>query len=93
MESIRKINARLQPVQKEEVKKAPVVLMEDYLSKAKRALRVTKQLCPTGINVQKLESKAQLEEQGIPYNIPKVQRGLKARTRLVCSYLLSCTGL
>ena len=49
-------------MQKEEVKKAPVVLMEDNLTMAKRALMVTKQLCPTGMNVQKLEQTAQLED-------------------------------
>ena len=66
LQSIRKINTKLQSMsvstQKVEAKKAPVVLMEDNLTMAKRALMVTKQLCPTGINVQKLEQKAQLEE-------------------------------
>ena len=32
---------------KEEPKKAPIVLMEDNLSKAKKALMTPKQLCPT----------------------------------------------
>ena len=66
LQSIRKINTKLQSMsvstQKVEVKKAPVVLMEDNLTMAKRALMVTKQLCPTGMNVQKLEQTAQLED-------------------------------
>ena len=44
---------------REELKKAPVVLMEDSLTKAKRALMTTKQLCPTGANVHALESVSQ----------------------------------
>ena len=59
------INTRLQTmsvsIQKEEYKKAPVVLMEDNLTKAKRALMVTKHWSPLGRNVQELESKAQIE--------------------------------
>ena len=59
MASIKEINTRLQTmsisVQKEEMKKALMVLMEDNLTKAKRALMVT-----TGRNVQELESKAQI---------------------------------
>ena len=80
LQSIREIKTKLQ-AEKVEVKRAPVVLMVDNLTKAKRALTVTKQLCPTGINVQKLKQKTQ------------VQQGLKARTSLVYSHLLPCTGL
>ena len=46
MQSIREINTELQAMsvstQKVEVKRAPVVLMEDNLTKTKRALMVTK---------------------------------------------------
>ena len=43
-----------------EVKKAPMVLMEDNLTKAKRALMVPKVPCPNAGSVQELEAKAQL---------------------------------
>ena len=33
---------------REELKKAPIILMEDKLTKAKRAVMAPKQLCPTG---------------------------------------------
>ena len=36
---------------REEPKKAPIVLMEDNLTKTKRALMAPKQLCPTGTNI------------------------------------------
>ena len=48
--------------QKVEVKTAPIVLMEDNLAKAKRALMVTKQLCPSELIIQALECKAQIGE-------------------------------
>ena len=43
---------------KVEVKTAPIVLMEDNLTKAKRALMAPKQLCPSGLNIQSIERKA-----------------------------------
>ena len=46
LQSIREIKTKLQ-AEKVEVKRDPVVLMVDNLTKAKRALTVTKQLCPT----------------------------------------------
>ena len=63
MESIREINTALKSmsVQKEEVKTAALVLMEDNLTKAKRALMAPKAVCPTASSVQKLESKAQID--------------------------------
>ena len=42
---------------REEPKKAPIVIMEDNLTKAKRALMAPKQLCPTGLNIQSIERK------------------------------------
>ena len=48
-----------------EPKKAPLVLIKDNLNKAKRALMTPKQLCPTGANIQTIESKANLEEQDV----------------------------
>ena len=48
-----------------EPKKAPLVLMEDNLTKAKRALMAQKQVCPTGANIQTIESKANLGEQDV----------------------------
>ena len=59
LQSIREMDINLQALsvnsEKVEVKRAPVVLMEDNLTKAKRALMVTKQLYPTGLNIQALE--------------------------------------
>ena len=59
MHSIRDMDIKLQALrentQKVEVERAPVVLMEDNLM-------VTKQLSLTGLNIQVLEQKAQLEE-------------------------------
>ena len=66
MQSIRDMDIKLQALsvntQKVEVKRAPVVQMEDNLTNAMRALMVTKQLCHTGLNLQALEQKAQLEK-------------------------------
>ena len=45
-----------------EPKKAPIVLMEDNLTKAERALMAPKQLSPTGANIKAIESKANLVE-------------------------------
>ena len=43
-----------------EPKKAPIVLMKDNLTKARRALMAPKQLCPTGVNIQTIEKKVNL---------------------------------
>ena len=45
-----------------EVKTAPIVLMEDNLTKAKRALMTTKQLCSSGVEIQTIERKEQMGE-------------------------------
>ena len=67
-----------------EQKKIPIVLMENSLTKAKRALMAPKQLCHTGANIQTLEKKVNHGEQDV---IPQV------RTNLLCEYLLSCGRL
>ena len=48
---------------KGEPEKATTVLMEDNLTKAKRALMTPKQLCPTAAVVQVIENKANPGEQ------------------------------
>ena len=61
LQSIRDMDTRLQALsvstQKVEVKTTPIVLKEDNLTKAKRALMVPKQLCPSGLNIQTIELK------------------------------------
>ena len=42
---------------REEPRKASIVLMEDYLTKAKKALMTPKQLCPTAAIVHEMETK------------------------------------
>ena len=44
------------------MKKAPIVLVEDNLTKAKRALMIPKQLCPSGLEIRAIEGKAQIGE-------------------------------
>ena len=48
-----------------EVKKAPIVLMEDNLTKAKRALMTPKQLCPSGLEIPAIEGKTKIRERGV----------------------------
>ena len=56
LQSMQRVQARLQAceasVKKEVPKGAPIILMEDNLTKAKRAIMITKELCPTGAVVQ-----------------------------------------
>ena len=63
---IRKPEAEMKEVNeskaREEPKKAPIILMEDNLTKAKRALMVPNQLYPTGANIKAIESNANLGE-------------------------------
>ena len=47
---------------REEPKKAPIMLLEDNLTKAKRALMAQKQLCPTGLNIRSLERKTNIRK-------------------------------
>ena len=48
-----------------EVKTAPIVLTEDNLTKAKRALMTPKQLCPLGLEIQTIQGKAQTGERDV----------------------------
>ena len=43
---------------REEPTKARIILMEDNLTKAKRALMTPKQLCPTAVVVHTMENKS-----------------------------------
>ena len=47
---------------REEPKKAPVVLMEDNLTKARKALMTPKQLCPTAAVGYEMEAKGPGEQ-------------------------------
>ena len=62
MPSIRDMDAKIQALSinqpRVDAKTAPIVLMEDNLTKAKRALMAPKQLCPSGLNIQSIERKA-----------------------------------
>ena len=66
MQSIRDMDAKTQAMSinqpKVDSKTAPIVLMEDNLNKDKRALMTTKQLCPSGLNLQSIERKVQIGE-------------------------------
>ena len=68
LQAIQRLEARVQASKtckpREEPKKAPVVLMENNLTKAKSALMTPKLLCPTGANLHSLESKANPGEKG-----------------------------
>ena len=59
MQAIRDMDAKIQAMSINqpmvEVKTALIVLMENYLTKAKRALMTTKQLCPSGLEKQKIK--------------------------------------
>ena len=41
---------------------AQIVLIEDNLTKTKRALMTPKQLCPSGLNIQAIQRKNQIGE-------------------------------
>ena len=66
LQAIKKLEAKMKEVNKSkargEPKKAPLIFMEDNLTKAKRTLMAPKQLCPTGANIKAIESKANLGE-------------------------------
>ena len=69
LQAVKSLEAGMQEMSaskpREEQKKASLVLIEDNLTKAKRALMAPKQLCPTGANIQAIESKANLGEQDV----------------------------
>ena len=58
--------------------------MEDNLTKAKRALMIPKQLCPTGANVHALESKANPGEQDED-KLTKLREVLIKKSREYCT--------
>ena len=47
------------------MKKAPIVIMEDNLTKAKRALMTPKQLCPSGLEIWAIDRKPQIGERDV----------------------------
>ena len=66
MQSIRDMNAKIQGISisqpKVDSKTFPIVLMEDNLTKAKRALMAPKQLCLSVLKIQSIERKAHIGE-------------------------------
>ena len=66
MQAIRDMDAKIQAISitqpQVEGKPALIVLMEDNLTKVKRALMAPKQLCPSGLEIQKIERKSQIEK-------------------------------
>ena len=65
---------------KGEPEKATIVLMEDNLTKAKRALMTPKQLCPTAAVVQAIENKVNPGEQDAE-KLAKLKETLIKKTR------------
>ena len=69
LQAIKEMEAEIEELSinkaREEPKKAPFVLMEDNLTKVKRALMAPKQLCPTGSNISSIERKVNLGEQDV----------------------------
>ena len=67
LQAIQSLEARTQgyetSMKKEEPRKAPIILMEDNLTKAKRILMTPKKLCPTGEVVYAMQNKANPGEQ------------------------------
>ena len=64
-------------------KKAPIVLMVDNLTKAKRALMAPKQLCPAGANIQTIEKKVNLGYQDVD-KLTKLREALIKKSRDYC---------
>ena len=66
LQAIKKMKAEVKEMNvsktRGEPKKAPIILMKDNLTKAKRA---PKQLCPTGGNIYTIEKEANLGEQDV----------------------------
>ena len=67
MQSINRLEARVQVTEdrtrRAEPKKAPIILMEDNLTQAKRALMTPKELCPTAKVVRAMENQATINIQ------------------------------
>ena len=64
IQSLNKLEIRLQTTEanakKEEQRIAPIILMEDNLTKAKRALMKPKELCPTASVVQSMQTQGSI---------------------------------
>ena len=64
LQSINRLETRMQAteasVKKEEPRIAPIILMEDNLTKAKRALMKPKELCPTASVVQSMQTQGSI---------------------------------
>ena len=77
MQAIRDMDAKIQAMSINQpmvkVKTVPMVLMDDNLTKAKRALMTTKQLCLSGVEIQTVEKKAQIGREGC-FNTDKGER-------------------
>ena len=88
LQAIQRLEARMQKNEaskpREEPKKAPMILMEDNLTKAKRALMAPKQLCPTGVNVHAIESKANPREEDVE-KLTKLREVLIKKSREYCT--------
>ena len=76
---------------REKPKKAPIVLMEDNLTKAKKALMAPKQLCPRGLNIQTIENKVNLGEQDVD-KLTKLREALIKKSRDYCTSFLKYNG-
>ena len=83
LEAIKRLEMTMQSSQackpKEEPKKAPMVLMEDNLTKAKKALMTPKRLCPTATVVYAMEAKD--PEQQDQEKLAKLREVLIKKTR------------
>ena len=64
LQSINRLEIRVQATEastrKEEPRQALIILMEDNLTKAKRALMTPKKLCPTGSVVQSMQTQGSI---------------------------------
>ena len=67
-------------IKKEEPKGAPIILMEDNLTKAKRAIMITKELCPTGAVVQAMMNQPNQNMQDAE-RIAKMKKTIIRKTR------------
>ena len=85
LQAIQRLEAGMQASKtckpREEPKKAPVILMEDNLTKAKRALMTPKQLCPTGAIVHAMENKVNPGEQDAE-KLAKLRETMIKKTRV-----------
>ena len=110
LQAIQRLESRTQGYEKskkkEEPRKAPIILMEDNLTKAKRILMTPKKMCPTAVVVYAMKRKANpgeedereiekmketLVKKTREYSITFSKYRIEERTRMVCVDLLSCT--